>query len=254
MSLDDLNNNMTGLYAFIDTFRERIKPYAETIKIIEENAKKALEEFAEKMKPVHAFYILAEHQFTYWKPLCYDDIKQIIETQDVNTYLKERIEDKNFIDYDEVFEKMIQSALLSETNKSILYQSFKAMEADLYDLALVGVTSVFDGALTVATSDDSTQMSKRIGEIEKKIENLSDEEWELLKESERTAIGMYITWAGAMKGFQAYSDFSKPETEPTDLNRHWIAHGRKTTIATKLDCCKMINALYGLMYFGTPII
>ena len=119
MSLDDLNNNMTGLYAFIDTFRERIKPYAETIKIIEENAKKALEEFAEKMKPVHAFYILAEHQFTYWKPLCYDDIKQIIETQDVNTYLKERIEDKNFIDYDEVFEKMIQSALLSETTEPL---------------------------------------------------------------------------------------------------------------------------------------
>lgn len=254
MSLNDLNNNMAGLYGFIDAFRERIKPYMETIKIIEENARKALEEFAEKMKPVRAFYILAEHQFTYWKPLCRDDIEQIIETQDVNAYLKERIEDKNFIDYDEAFEEMIQSVLLSETNKSILHQSFKAMDADLYDLALVGVTSVFDGVLTVATKDDSTQMSKRIGEIEKKMENLSDEEWELLKESERTAIGMYITWAGTMKGFQAYSEFSKPETEPTELNRHWIAHGRKTTIATKLDCCKMINALYGLMYFGTPII
>ena len=84
------------------------------------------------------------------------------------------------------------------------------------------------------------------------MEKLSDEEWECLGEKEITVFGMYITWTKTMEGFQRYSEFDKPETEPKSLNRHWIAHGRKTTIATKLDCCKMINALYGLLCIGNP--
>lgn len=64
---------------------------------------------------------------------------------------------------------------------------------------------------------------------------------------------MYLTWTETMKDFQKRSEFAKPEEEPEDLNRHWIAHGRKTINATKLDDCKMINALYGLMYFGNAI-
>ncbi len=105
-----------------------------------------------------------------------------------------------------------------------------------------------------ATCNVSTNISKRIADIRKKVENLLDKEWEYLKEGEITVFGMYITWTRTMEGFQVYSEFDKPETEPTGLNRHWIAHGRKTTIATKLDCCKMINALYGLLYFGNPIL
>ncbi len=29
---------------------------------------------------------------------------------------------------------------------------------------------------------------------------------------------------------------------------------QKATIATKLDCCKMINALYGLFYFSNTVL
>lgn len=42
---------------------------------------------------------------------------------------------------------MIQSELLSDTNKAILRQSVQAMNIGLYDLTLVGVAVVFDGAL-----------------------------------------------------------------------------------------------------------
>lgn len=44
---------------------------------------------------------------------------------------------------------------------------------------------------------------------------------------------MYFTWTESMKGFQEYSEFNKPEKEPKSLNRHWISHGRKTTIAAQ---------------------
>ena len=148
---------------------------------------------------------------------------------------------------------MIQSELLSDTNKAILRQSVQAINIGLYDLTLVGVAVVFDGVLQAVTNDDTTKIPRRLNQIEDKLKDLCEEEWELLDKSEITAFGMYITWTESMEGFQKYSEFNKPETEPKDINRHWIAHGRKTTIATKLDCCKMMNALYGLIYLGTSI-
>lgn len=248
------NEKFAGLNSFFNSLQEQIKPYAETWKIVEQNIKNALFDFAEKAKPIRAFYILAEHQFTYWKPLGCDEVEKILNSYNVDQYLSERIADKKFIDYDTLCEEMVLSELLSATNKSILRQTFKAMEVGLYDLALVGMLIMFDGVLTEATCNVSTNISKRIADIRKKVENLSDEEWECLEESEITVFGMYITGTKTMEGFQVYSEFDKPETEPKGLNRHWIAHGRKTTIATKLDCCKMINALYGLLYFGNPVL
>lgn len=96
---------------------------------------------------MRAFYILDEHQFTYWKPLYVDEIERIVNASDVNEYLSEKIEDKSFIDYDVLCNEMIQSELLSDTNKAILRQSVQAMNIGLYDLTLVGVAVVFDGAL-----------------------------------------------------------------------------------------------------------
>lgn len=247
------DDRFSGLYSVINSFCEQLKPYAEQWKIIEKNVRSVVQEFAEKIKPVRAFYILAEHQFTYWKPLCDYEVEEIVNANDIDEYLAGKIEDRSFVDYDMLCNEMIQSELLSDANKAILSQSVQAMNIGLYDLTLVGVVAVFDGVLSAVTNDDTTKIPKRLNQIEDKLNDLSEEEWELLDEAEITAFGIYITWTESMKGFQKRSEFSKPETEPKDLNRHWIAHGRKTIIETKLDCCKMINALYGLIYLGTSI-
>lgn len=252
MDFERWNEKFAGFSVFINSLQEQLKPYAEEWKAVEQNAKSLLIDFTEKTKPLRAFNILADHQFTYWNPLQSDDVEKILNSYDVDQYLLERMEDKGFIDYDTLCKEMESSELLSATNKSILQQTVKAIEAELYDLALAGAVIVFDGVLTEATSNASTNISRRIEDIRNKMEKLSDEEWECLGEKEITVFGMYITWTKTMEGFQRYSEFDKPETEPKSLNRHWIAHGRKTTIATKLDCCKMINALYGLLCIGNP--
>lgn len=249
----NLNNMLSGLYGFADAFYEQMKPFNEMIKTIEQNFKTFSETLAEKTKPIRAFYILAEHQFTYWMPLYSDDIEHILTVNDVDKYLMEKINDISFIDYNRLRDEMLHSPLLSDVNKAILSQSIQAIDNNLYDLALIGIVTVFDGVLSVATNDPDTSIPKRLNKIKDKMESLSDDEWELLEESDITAFGMYITWTESMKGFQKRSDFKKPEDEPKDLNRHWISHGRKTLIATKLTCCKMINALYGLIYFGNSI-
>lgn len=250
MNFSDLNNK---IYAIADLISEQLKPYTEMMKVIEQNVKNALESFAEKTKPLRAFYILAEHQFTYWLPLDSDDIEMIIDSGNINKYLAEKIDDKTFIDYDILCNKMFSSLLLSNTNKAILAQAIQAIDNNLYDLALIGIVTVFDGVLSAATNNTTTSIKYRINEIRNKIKSLSDEKWESLEETDITAFGMYITWTETMKGFQEHSDFNRPDKEPSGLNRHWISHGRKTLKTTKLDCCKMINALYGLIYFGGSI-
>lgn len=250
MLLNNFNVNLAGVYSFAEELSKKLKPFAEAMEVVERNVRVALENFAEKIKPVKAFYILGEHQFTYWKSLSPEEVKSIIDSNNVDEYLKEKINDKHFIDYTELYDKMVDSDLLSDTNKAVLKQSISAIDMNLYDLALVGLVAIFDGALTVATNNTTTNIQKRLDEINLRLDGLSEEEWELLDESDITIFGMHITWTQTMNEFRKFSDFDVPETEPKDLNRHWIAHGRKTSGATKLDCCKMINALYGLMYFS----
>ncbi len=253
MDYFNIYNRLSGIYAVANSIRETLKPYAEAIEVFQQNMRGILEAVAEKTKPVRAFIILGEHQFTYWKPLNADNVETIVSISNINKYLAEKIDDKSFVDYVGLCEEMLQSTLLSGTNKAILSQSVEAMNMGLYDLALVGIVTVFDGVLTVATKNDDTSIKKRLNEIRNKMECLSDEEWELLNDSDISVFGMYMTWTETMKGFQKRSEFKNPEEEPEDLNRHWIAHGRKTINATKLDDCKMLNALYGLMYFGGAI-
>ena len=113
------SEKFAGLNSFFDSLQEQIKPYAETWKIVEQNIKNALSDFAEKTKPIRAFYILAEHQFTYWKPLRCDEVEKILNSYDVDQYLSERIADTKFIDYDTLCEEMVLSELLSATNRCV---------------------------------------------------------------------------------------------------------------------------------------
>lgn len=249
MLLDNLNAKLAGVYSFAEELSKKLKPFADAMEVIERNIRVALENFAEKIKPLSAFYILGEHQFIYWKPLSPGEIESIIESNNVDEYLKEKVNDKHFIDYTELYDKIIHSDLLSDTNKAVLEQAISAMDMELYDLALIGLVVIFDGVLTVATNDTTTSIQKRLDAIGSKLDELSEEN-ETLDESDITVFGMYITWTQTMNEFRKFSCFDKPATEPKDLNRHWIAHGRKTSEATKLDCCKMINALYGLIYLG----
>lgn len=52
---------------------------------------------------------MAEHQFTYWKLLCKDEAERLVFADDVDGYFAEKIEDKSFISYDVLCDRIIQS-------------------------------------------------------------------------------------------------------------------------------------------------
>ena len=69
MEFSEWNNQFSGLDSFLKSWKEKTKPYVEMWKTVEQSMKSVLLNIAEKTKPIRAFYILADHQFTYWKPL-----------------------------------------------------------------------------------------------------------------------------------------------------------------------------------------
>lgn len=125
------NETFAGLSSLFNSLQEQIKPYTEMWKIVEQNIKNVLSDYAEKTKTIRAFYILGDHQFTYWKPLGGDEVDKIHNFHDI-----EQIKDTEFIDYDTLCEEMMLSESLSATNKSILQQTVKVIEVGVYDLEL----------------------------------------------------------------------------------------------------------------------
>ena len=134
-------------------FNERMQPIYDVCNNFENRISSVLKKIAEKLKPVGAFNKLATNQFTYWKLLSLSDVEEILNTEDIDAFLLSRIDDCQFINYDDVKNEIESSRLLSETNRAIFLQAMDAIEFELFDLCLVGVVSVFDGALTKATSD-----------------------------------------------------------------------------------------------------
>ena len=78
MDFERWNEKFAGFSVFINSLQEQLKPYAEEWKAVEQNAKSLLIDFTEKTKPLRAFNILADHQFTYWNPLQSDDVEKIL--------------------------------------------------------------------------------------------------------------------------------------------------------------------------------
>ena len=127
----------------------------------------------------------------------------------------------------------------------VLLQSIAAYERGDYDLAALGFTAMIDKMLSVYSGMmTSTNIKKRVEEIEKKVKENGDSS---LSEEEYNDYVLISTWTNAMNGFGADSRFNEPEP---DLNRHWIAHGRRENSMRQIDCIRVIHFLYGTILMG----
>ena len=127
-----------------------------------------------------------------------------------------------------------------QKHKRLYFQSVKAFRNGDSDLAVTGLTSVFDVLLTEISGNPTSSLKARVEAIKKKLKNE-----ELLDHDEYAMITLALTLERTLDSFSANSDFKGKE--PKGLNRHWIAHGRSTRKKSKIDCVKMINLIYGLL-------
>lgn len=142
--------------------------------------------------------------------------------------------------------KIVQSTIekiqeCSKLTSPVLFsQSVEAFNDRKYNLAVVGFTSVFDGALSNVSGMTDTNINKRLDPIIKKLEEKED-----IDNAEYAILALLLTFQKTMGKFTLHSDFS--HKEPSYLNRHWIMHGRSQKRRTKIDCIRLINIIYGLI-------
>ena len=193
-------------------------------------------------RPFVAYRKLGDAQFVYWDRLSDETIDILYDTQNTDKTLRALLGKKQFQPIDETVEKTC-SHLKNKQQLRVYQQSVEAYRAGQFDLAVLGVTSVFDGVLSAVSRNITTNLSKRINIIIDKIRKQN-----VLGQEEYSIVVLGFTLEKTLESFAADSRFS--EKEPKALNRHWIAHGRSRRKKTKLDCVKMIHLIYGLLIIG----
>lgn len=145
----------------------------------------------------------------------------------------------------EIIEKCIASNIV-KTNKTLLKQAINNFQSGQYEIAIVGLTTVIDGALTNASSNCSTSLTKRMDSLVGKLDLEC-----ILNNKNIPVPALIITLQGCVEEFSSYHDFS--EIEPESLNRHWISHGRSYRTKSETHCIKLIYILYGIVLINELI-
>lgn len=128
--------------------------------------------------------------------------------------------------------------------KELFAQTLDAYQIGHYHLACIGMFSLLDGVL----ADDSemisvTNFNKRIDAIEKKIIDKVD-----LNNFDRKALCIFTSMPQIKESMFSHSDFKA--SEPDNLNRHWVMHGRTRKSYIKYDFLKMMLLLDAISYMA----
>lgn len=238
-TLNSIRETIRPVMEGVQRLREAVRPLIETVEHNIERISAVGWVMTEASRRMSVVEKLGEAQFVYWERMSQDFVDSVLASDNLNKTLRQYIQrDKNKWVY-ETIEKTRQSDLISKYQR--LYdQAIIAYEKGYSDLAVVGLTTIFDGLLSSASQNPTHRFSPRIEIIKNKIEV-----GELLTHKECVMITLMMTLERTLESFTHFTHFSGKE--PKGLNRHWIAHGRSTRRKTKLDCIKMLNLIYGIV-------
>ena len=250
------NNDLSELKDIAFQIHEITRPLMEAMQTIRdllhpivqaaEQHKQEIIEFGQAFKDAARIMLTIEKlgtaQYVYWDYMTSEFIDEIIESKNINKTLREMMIRDRFSGVNDTIDKTLESNEIKEY-KRLYNQSVKAFRNGDSDLAVTGLTSVFDGVLTFVSDNSSHQFPPRIEIIKKKLNEHS-----VLDHDEYAMLTLACTLEKTLASISKRYDFDGKE--PKGLNRHWIAHGRTTRKKTKLDCVKMINLIYGLLLIG----
>ena len=190
-------------------------------------------------KPFSVMEKLADSQYVYWK-FDSDMMDYVLNNENTNKALRLYHEKEKYASVFETANKCINCPAL-KANKKLLEQAVDAFKSGNLELAIVGLTATIDGSLELIPNNPKASIYLRAKKLLDKIENE-----EVLDSHETSLIILLTTFESTLKTFTTNS-FYFDKTEPKNLNRHWIMHGRSKRRKTKLDCVKLINFLYGII-------
>lgn len=193
----------------------------------------------EAMKPAAAINKMRNNQYVYWDYLPLEFVDELLSEKNTNKVLRKFEMQNRWERSETVIDKCRDHRLIQEY--VLLYdQTIDSYHNKHYNLAVVGITALIDGVLAKTFSNPKNHKILESGRaLVDKFEND-----ELLDDKEYSLLSLILTFDSMTKSFGGHSDFSK--REPTNLNRHWIMHGRAKRKRNRLDCIKLIYYLYAI--------
>lgn len=220
-------------------FAEIMSPLQEAFDGLREFYRDFSSKITEYSRPLIVMEKLGEAQFVYWDYLNDEFMDDIINSENIDETLQNIYISEKYQNVKNIIEKCLDNLLLKQ-NKRLFNQSIHAYYDQQYDLSIIGLISVFDGALSVISGETTHRLKKRLDVLTDKIE-----ESESIYNNDVAEITLGYTFFETIESLYCTKDFSTEE--PANLNRHWIIHGRSLREKTQLDCIKLINVIYGLI-------
>ena len=219
--------------------QESMSPVIETVQIFRDKFQEMAQTLAETANLSEAITKLEENQYVYWEYLDSEFVDEVLEAQDINKLLSQKIVDDKYQMVNITIKKSKDNPALQKRLR-LYKQSVSAFKQGNTDLAVNGFTSIVDGLLADVSGNETHKLSPRINAILDKLDSDT-----VLDTEEYAMLTFAFTFEKTLHSFTETAPFTEPE--PKGLNRHWIAHGRSTRKKTKLDCVKLINLIYGIL-------
>lgn len=195
-----------------------------------------LSKFSRQIKAIDK---LGENQLIWIKTLDEELVDNLLATTLSEKVITDYLDSTNYLEINNTINISRKSNFLTES-KIIYSQSISAYQKQLYHLSCIGMISIIDFLLSEISGESGTKFSNKVNLVLKKINRE-----EILENNEIRYFYIFLSIEKTLNTLFEYSDFTK--TEPVNLNRHWIAHGRTNRKYCKLDCIKLINLIYALL-------
>lgn len=166
----------------------------------------------------------------------------IINSNKPDEILYEYLKGSNF---DNIQDTILKSKVILKDYacKKLYTQSISAYKRNQHTLACVGLTTILDSIISIISNSDITSFKYR---LELVYADLTI--GRVINAQDVDTIIASLALEQAMCKFVEYSDFD--QSEPQNMNRHWIMHGRSIRNYNKLDCIKLIGMVYSLLVIG----
>ena len=244
-ALKNLGISLANIYQPVDSITPAMGAVSQALKNIaiqQETFKKLAKKLLEHSKPYKAIKIISENQIVFWNKPNSKLVDLLInaDQSDVDEIMeKYYMKDKDYSLESVIDETKV--AFQSEFITRLYNQSISAYNLQQYELCIIGLFAIVDYLLSSVSGIAAVGIRKRGEIILNKLE--SNEE---LESEEYSIFCLSYTFDAMTEKIQLHFDFGK-DSEPKEINRHWLMHGRSNRNISRMDCIKIINYIYSII-------
>ncbi len=129
----------------------------------------------------------------------------------------------------------IQKSKIKPGLIKLVNECWQAFQTKTFAVCATSLLSVIEGILS-EFSDDKTDI-RMMMVCQKHVDNFPVGESTILKH-------VWISYNQFIRNLYQKSDFTG--TEPDDINRHWLLHGRSDFEIEEIECMRLFNAIHSL--------